>query len=150
MRAQLGAFGTDELELLADRLRELDDLEAEPGQRRRQLGELRPKRDPQTVARRRRVAERDRAPPRSPADELCRQRELPHSAVAALRPGEEPVEECPERPAERQLVGDRFGKIERLHELGRNLPRADLAALLTSRQAPGPPTVRPQSFGNGG
>ena len=40
--------------------------------------------------------------------------------------------------------------IERLREVVRNLPRADLAAFFASRQAPGPPTVRPQTFGNGG
>src|SRR5207302_8394351 len=99
---------------------------------------------------RRRITQRDRAPPRSPAHQLRRQRELADRSVAALRPGEEPVEEGTQRPPERQLVRNRLGELERLHELVRNFPRTDLAALLASRQAPGPPAVRPQSFGNGG
>src|SRR5919201_972917 len=102
MRAQLRALRADELELVADRLRQLTPLEPEPGPRRRQPRELRAERPAQPVALRRRVAQRHGTPPRSPADEFCRQRELPHRTVAALRPGEEPVEECSERPAERQ------------------------------------------------
>ena len=139
----------DELQLPADLLRELDDLEPEPGHRRRQLRELRAERKTQSFPVRRRVTERHRSPPRSPADQLRRQGQLPHGPLAALRPGEKPVEESTQRPPERQLVRDRLGKLERVRELGRHLPRTDLPALFASRQAPGAPAVRPQSFGDG-
>src|SRR5205085_12164245 len=97
-----------------------------------------------------RVTQRDRAPPRSPSHKRSSHRELAYCSVAALRPGEDPVGEGTQRPPQRQLVRDRLRELERLRELDRNLSRTDLAALLASRQAPGPPAVRPQSFGNGG
>ena len=131
----------------ARRLRELDELEPQLPAPAARPASARAR--PQPVALGRRVAQRDRSPPRAAADEPRRQRELATRA-AALLPGEQPVEQDAERTPERELVADRLGELERLGELatGGGVPlRAPRAA---SREAPGAPAVRPQSFGNGG
>src|SRR6476646_5132395 len=150
MGAKLEPLRLDELQLSPDRLGKRHELEAQPRCRCGQLSQLRAECDAEPIAVRRRATQRDRSPPRSPAYQLRRQRELAHRSVAALGPSEKPVEQGAQRPPKRQLVRDRLRKLARLRKVVRRLSRADLATLLSSRQAPGPPAVRPQSFGHGG
>ena len=97
----------------------------------------------------RRLAQRHRPAPRGAADEPRPEGELPRRAPRAFRSCEQAVDEHPEPSPERQLVADRFRELERLVEgLGRP-SRRDPPVLLTSRQAPGAPAVRPQPFGDG-
>ena len=122
---------------------------------RGELCELRPERRPQRPPLRRRLAERHGATPRAAADESRRERDLADRPPAALGAGEDPVEQCRQCAAEGQLVADRLGELEPLGELGRRR-RAVLraskpasSAARRSRQAPGAPAVRPQTFGDG-
>src|SRR6266542_6103707 len=149
VRSQLGPFRPDELELLARGLGQGQRLERQLDDRRRQLQQLRPERDAQAGGLGGCVPQRDRPPPRAAADEPRRQRDLSQCPPAALRPGEQPVEQDAERAPQRQLVSDRLGKLERLRQLRRWPAPAYAPARASSRQAPGAPAVRPQTFGHG-
>src|SRR5947209_6318396 len=70
-------------------------------------------------------------------------------SVAPFRPRKRGFDDRPERAAQRQLVADRFRKLERLDELSRWAATAHTRGRPTSRQAPGAPAVRPQAFGDG-
>src|SRR5205814_2146259 len=72
-----------------------------------------------------------------------------HEAVAALGPRERRLDERAERAAQRQLVPDRLRELERLRKLRRRPAAAHAGGCTASRQAPGAPAVRPQSFGDG-
>ena len=118
--------------------------------RRRQLGELRPERGAQPVALGRRLAQRERPPPRAAADEPRRERDLADRA-ARSRSG-------------RRAAG-RAGRRARAAASARCRPPRGTRAASTSsaggrrrgrdarspspRQAPGAPAVRPQTFGDG-
>ena len=62
---------------------------------------------------------------------------------------EEALDENRERAPQRELVPNRLGKLERLDELSRGPSSPHAPAVSSSRQAPGAPPVRPQSFGYG-
>src|SRR6266540_2136219 len=146
---ELRAGGLHELELLTRRLRELDELEPQLEHRRRQLRELRGERGAQPVALDRRLAQRQCPPPRGAADDAGRDRNLAREALLPFRTREQPVEQDVERAPERHFVADRLGKLEPLDELRGRAAAADAPPLAASRQAPGAPAVRPQTFGNG-
>ena len=95
------------------------------------------------------VAKRHRPPPRAAADEAPGKRELAQGPATAFRPGEQPVDEHAERAPQRQLVADRFREVEPLDELRRGTAPAHASLRAASRQPPGAPAVRPQSFGDG-
>ena len=92
---------------------------------------------------------RELAAPGAAADERRRQRDLPQEPLTALRPPEQPLDEDRERTPQCELVPDRLGKLERLDDLGRGPSPPHAPAVPSSRQAPGAPPVRPQSFGYG-
>src|SRR4029077_18195077 len=79
----------------------------------------------------------------------CGERDLADEAVAPFRPCERGLDERAERAPERQLVAARLGGLERLDELGMWAAPAHARCRSASRQAPGAPAVRPQSFSNG-
>src|SRR3954454_595955 len=81
--------------------------------------------------------------------EVRGERDLANEAVAPLGTPEDRLHERTERAAQRQLVADRFGELEGLHELRRWAAAAHACGRAASRQAPGAPAVRPQSFGDG-
>src|SRR5439155_3287113 len=114
-----------------------------------QLCELRPKRSSQTARLCERLPQGQCASPRATADERRRQRDLSQEPLAALRPPEQALDENRERAPQRELVPDRLGKLERLDQLSRGPSPPHAPAVSSSRQAPGTPPVRPQSFGYG-
>ena len=130
-------------------LRQLDELEPELEDGSRQLREPRRERDADAVGLGARLAQGQRPPPRAAADEPRRERDLAHEAVAALGSRERRLDERAERAAQRQLVPDRLRELERLRELRRRAAAAHACGRAASRQAPGAPAVRPQSFGDG-
>ena len=98
-----------------------------------------------------RLAQRHRPAPRGAADEPRPERELSRRPPRAFRSGEQAVEQHPEPSPERQLAG-RLLPGTRASRAGRQpaVVAAHPPVLLSPRQAPGAPAVRPQSFGNGG
>src|SRR5205085_3821585 len=96
-----------------------------------------------------RLAQRHRAAPRGAADKARPHCDLPRRPPRALGPCEQTVEQHCEPPPERQLVADRLRELERLVQGNRRPSRRHLPVLLSSRQAPGAPSVRPQPFGDG-
>ena len=64
-------------------------------------------------------------------------------------PREHRFDKCAEYTPQRELVADRLWKLERLRELGGWTAAAHARGRSASRQAPGAPAVRPQSFGHG-
>ena len=148
-RLRSSAPGGEQLELAPGGLGQLDELEPELEHGSRQLGEPRCERDADAVGVGARLAQRQRPPPGAAADELRRERDLADEAVAPLGPCERRLDERAERAAQRQLVADRLGELERLRELGRRAAAAHARGRSASRQAPGAPAVRPQSFGDG-
>src|SRR5207244_3745535 len=65
------------------------------------------------------------------------------------RSSEQPVEQNAERASQRELVSNRLGELEHLQQLRGGLPSTDASTRAPSRQAPGAPAVRPQTFGHG-
>src|SRR4051812_10901179 len=143
------ALRTKELQLLALVLGELEQLDLQARHRPRQLGELRNDRHAQPRRLGRRLAQRDRPPPGAAADELRRQAELARRLPAAVLAGEHALEQHGEPTPQGQLVADRLGERERLRERLDRPPWVHASVLVSSRQAPGAPAVRPQTFGDG-
>src|SRR5581483_4951121 len=134
---ELFPFGPDERELAALRGGEGEQLDAEREDGRRELCELRPERRPENSPLRRRLAQRQRAPPRATADEPRRERDLADRSPAALGAGEDPVEQCVQGAPERELVSDRLRELQPLRDLGCGRARPDACVPLVPRQAPG-------------
>ena len=88
---------------------------------------------------------RQEPPPTRP----CGECDLADEAVATLGPRQRRLDERAECAPERELVSDRLGELERLRKLGRWAATAHARGRSASRQAPGAPAVRPQSFGDG-
>ena len=103
-------------------------------------------REPKAVGLRRRLAQRQRAPPGAAADELRREGELPRGPAGPLRAGEQALDERRQRPRERQLVRHRLREGERLRDLGRRPARLDRGAPFAPGEPPRPPR-RPRRAG---
>src|SRR5581483_4821826 len=114
-----------------------------------ELRELRREREADPRRLRARLAQRQGAPPGAAADEACAERDLADEAVSPLRAGQRRLDERAQRAPERQFVRDSLRERERLGELGRRPATAHMRGRSASRQAPGAPAVRPQSFGDG-
>src|SRR4029453_5616059 len=127
--------------------RQLERLELQLQHGRRQLGQLGPERRAESPGLRERFAQRELTAQGPAADERRRQRDLAQEPLASLRPAEQPFDEDRERASQSELVPDRLGKLERLDDLGRGPSPPHSPAVPSSRQAPGAPPVRPQSFG---
>ena len=87
---------------------------------------------------------RQEPPPTRRADE----RELAERPPAALRTGEQPIEQRAEGPPQRELVRDRLGEGERLDQLCRRRSPAHAAALPAAREAPRLLPLPPQPLGH--
>ena len=100
----LVSFRPDQRELAAVRLRQREQLDPERENGCGELCELRPERRSQNAPLRTGLAQRHGATPRASPDEPRRERDLADLSPAALGAGEDPVEECRQRPPEGELV----------------------------------------------
>src|SRR5437588_73729 len=88
-------------------------------------------------------------PPRRYRRSRSRERDLPDEAIASLGPRERGFDEPRQRTPQRQLVAHCLRELERGGNGGGRAPAANARGRPTSRQAPGAPAVRPQTFGDG-
>src|SRR5262249_5282877 len=106
-------------------------------------------RDPDPVGIPARLAQGQRPSPRTAGLEPGCERDLADEAVAPLGSCERGLDEPCECSSQRQLVADRLRELERGGDEGGWATAAHPRGHPTSRQAPGAPAVRPQTFGDG-
>src|SRR4029077_18911177 len=112
--------------------------------RSRQLGEPRSERGTQASALGCRVTECGYAAPRNAVDEPGDQREFSKRPPGPFWTREQALEEGAERPSQRELVRDRFGKDEHLDELRWRPAPAHFPLAATVRESPRFPTLGSQ------
>src|SRR5439155_26792236 len=105
-------------------------------------------RGPEPCTIRRRLAQGDRPPPRSSADESGRDRDLAHRPACPLRPAKRAVDERSEGSPQRELVANRLRELDPLDDLGRWTARVDPIPRPTARQAPRVPPLRSEPLGD--
>src|SRR5204863_6853228 len=115
----------------------------------RQLGEAWRERDTDPLGVATRLAQGQRPPPRAAGLQPGREGDLADEPIAPLGPCERGFDESRQCTPQRQLVADRFRELERGGDDGGRAATAHARGRPTSRQAPGAPAVRPQTFGDG-
>src|SRR4029077_5071807 len=114
--------------------------------RSRQLGEPRSERGTQASALGCRVTECGYAAPRNAVDEPGDQREFSKRPPGPFWTREQALEEGGERPSQRELVRDRFGKAQRLDELRGRLAPSHSRCAAALGELPGIPSLHSQTL----